>query len=196
VVVGVRYRRAQFQKGSVANMADLLFQGELFNDDRMFVLHIARCTSRGRYGITSTQVHHEVIPQDARWCLVTYRNTLEYPPVRVDHFNSLEGARAYLERVEPIVPLISLGGRAPDNPLTYEAWVAWKAANHLKEYDYRTRLMPGGENPVENIYMRTPTPTTDGSRQPGESLGDAQMRCFEVLVLDHAVDRLTYWIPQ
>ena len=133
-------------------MGDLHFQGEVYNDDRMFVLHVCRCTVTARDdGTMVTTIHHEVDPSDSRWCLVTYRNTASYPATRVDHFDSLEDARAYLERVEPTVPRVSLAGRPPVAPLPYDQFVAWKAANDLKDYDYRQMYIPGGENRCETI---------------------------------------------
>lgn len=132
------------------------FRGEAYNDDRMYVLHIARCTiSAGPDDTTVTTIHHERVPDDALWCLVTYRNTPRYPATRVDRFDSPEEARSYLERVEPTVPRISLGGRPPSEPLTFDAWKDWKAANGLKEYDYRTMYSPGGEAPQETLISKS-----------------------------------------
>jgi len=135
-------------------MTSLHFQGETYNDDRIYVLHIARCTvSAGPDDTTVTTVYHENAPEGALWCLVTYRNTPRYPPTRVDHFASVEDARSYLERVEPTVRRISLGGRSPQEPLAFDAWTAWKLANGLKDYDYQSLYLPGGKNPKEFNYV-------------------------------------------
>jgi hypothetical protein len=104
----------------------------------MFVLHICKCTvETDADGIVATMIHHESVPMDSTWCLVTYRNTARYPAYRVDHFDSFEEACAGLERIEPTVPLISLGGRSPDVPLTYEEFAAWKTKEGLRDYDYK-----------------------------------------------------------
>ena len=131
------------------------FQCETYNDDRMFVLHIARCTvTPGGGGTTVTTVHHENIPDDAGWCLVTYRNTARYPATRVDHFGSLREAWSYLQRVEPTVPRVSLGGRPPEEPLPFDAWHAWKIVNGLKEYDYRTVYVPDGQCRQDTVVCK------------------------------------------
>ena len=126
-------------------MFGALFEDQLYNDDRMFVLHIARCRATvDDDGIATTTIYHGAPPPDCKWCLVTYRNTERYPAVRVDNFESLEEAQAYLQRVEPTVPLVSLGGSGPKTPLSYEEFVAWKKRNRMKDYDYKAMYLPGG----------------------------------------------------
>ena len=72
------------------------FQRETYNDDRMYVLRIARCTVKPAADDTAgTTVYYENVPDDALWCLVTYRNTARYPATRVDHFDSAAEARSY-----------------------------------------------------------------------------------------------------
>jgi len=66
----------------------------------------------------------------------------------------MEKVRSYLERVEPTVPRISLGGRQPEEPVSFDAWKTWKTANGLREYDYRTVFTPGGENPCETLISK------------------------------------------
>src|SRR3979411_2982362 len=98
-------------------MVGIPFDSQLYNDDRIFVLPISRCKATvDSDGIVTTTIYHDSPPADAKWGLVTYRNTERYPAVRGDDFRSLEEARAYLERVEPTVPLISLGGVSPEVP--------------------------------------------------------------------------------
>jgi hypothetical protein len=137
-------------------MADLQFQGETYNDDRMFVLHLGRCTVRAAEDSTKViTVHHESSPSDSRLCVVTYRNTRRYPPTGVEQFDSLAEARAYIQRIEPTVPRVSLAGRSPVAPLPYDQWLAWKAANLVKEYDYRTVFPARGQNPIETLYYNS-----------------------------------------
>jgi hypothetical protein len=136
-------------------MADLEFEGETYNDDRMFVLSVCRCTvDIAEDGTTLTTIYHESAPPDSRWCLVTYRNTPTYPAYRVDHFDSLAAAQGYLAQVEPTVPRISLGGDSPAEPLPYAEWVAWKAANGLKEFNYRTGDLPEEGDAIETLISK------------------------------------------
>ena len=131
------------------------FQGETYNDDQMYVLHIARCAVEPAPDDTTvTTVYYENVPDDALWCLVTYRNTAQYPATRVDHFDSPAEARSYLERVEPTVPRVSLEGRPSEETLTFDAWSTWKTANGLKDYDYRMMYSPGGDNPRETLISK------------------------------------------
>ena len=71
-----------------------------------------------------TVIYHEAAPAEHLWCLITYRNTPGYPAVRVDHFQTRDEARSYMERTEPTVPLISLGGSSPRRPLPYAEFAA------------------------------------------------------------------------
>lgn len=101
-----------------------------------------------------TTVHHESAPTEHKWCVVTYRNTPRYPAVRVDHFDSFRQAQDYVEKVEPSVPRISFGGRAPQPPPSYDRFAKWKSDNKLKEYDYRAMYLPGGSNARETIITK------------------------------------------
>ena len=99
-------------------MLGLEYEGQIYNDDRIFVLHIAKCTVAPIDDETiETTIYHDQPPAEHIWCLVTYRNVARYPAVRVDHFESNEAARVYMERVEPTVPRISLGGQSPVRPM-------------------------------------------------------------------------------
>lgn len=136
-------------------MAQNPFNGEIFNDDRLFVLHIAKCTVEEADDETvETVIHHESAPVGHIWCVVTYRNTPNYPITRVDHFGLFEEARTFLERTEPTVPLISLDGNSPSEPLSYPQFAEWKIQSGFKEYDYRSMYSLGGENPKEMVLSR------------------------------------------
>jgi hypothetical protein len=131
------------------------FDGETYFDDRMFVLHVCKCTVAALDAQTlETRIFHEEAPPDHQWCLVTYKNTTGYPAVRADHFGSLEDARAYMEGVEPTVPRVSLQGRSPRTPLPFGKYADWKTKNGLKDYDYKQAYLPGGENPQEIVISR------------------------------------------
>ena len=134
---------------------DETYNDETYNDDRMFVLHLCKCTVDASGAETiATTIYHENAPDESKWCLATYRNTARYPAVRVDDFDSVEAARAYMERVAPTVPLVSLGGQSPVIPLPYDVWLAWKAENRLQDYDYKKMYLPGGANPREVVISR------------------------------------------
>lgn len=133
-------------------MPEVEYEGETYHDDRMFLIHLCKCTVAASGGGTfTTTIYHEKAPADYRWCLVTYRNVARYPPFRADDFDSLEAAREYMERIEPTVPRISLGGQSPRTPLPYQEWVEWKAENQLKDYDYKEMFSKGGTNPREFV---------------------------------------------
>jgi hypothetical protein len=58
-----------------------------------------------------------------------------------------------MQSVEPLMPLISLGGKSPQQPLSYKEYLSWKEANGFKEYDYKSMYKPGGTNPCEHILQ-------------------------------------------
>ena len=133
------------------------FNGEIYNDDRLFVIAICKCkVADADGGMVETVIHHENAPADHLWAVVTFRNTRRYPISRVDHFASADAAQAYLQSVEPQVPLVSLGGSPPKVPMLFDKYTAWKVANNCEEYDYRRMFSPGGANPCEMVM--TPGP--------------------------------------
>ena len=140
-------------------MDEIEVNGERYHDDRMFILYVCRCTVEIDGDVVSTTIYHEEAPINHKWCVVTYKNVTRYPPTRVDYFDSENEAVAYVKKVEPGVPLISLGGRSPHPPLPYEQFVKWKEENGFREYDYRQRYPPGGTNPCEVILSKK-EPTT------------------------------------
>lgn len=81
-----------------------LFEGRVYNDDRLFILDIA---------LTEKDCH-------TFWVVVTRRNHEGFPPYRVDEFRSKEEALEFIKKTEPTTPLISLGVKSPINPLSYE----------------------------------------------------------------------------
>lgn len=133
------------------------FEGETYRDDRLFVLYVASCTvaARGDEWLETT-IYHEQAPADHLWCVVRYRNTATYPAEGVDHFRSFEAAQAFVQHVEPHVPLVSLGGRSPAHPLSYDLFVRWKAHNRMADYDYTSLYSPNGHNRRELVLTRRP----------------------------------------
>lgn len=128
--------------------------GESYNDDRMFILYLCKCTVQFNDNVKTTTIHHQLAPENHRWGVVTYRNVPSYPAVRVDCFDSEDEAIAYVRNIEPQVPLISLGSKQPSNPLPYDQFVSWKKGNNLKEYDYKNQYLYGGSNPKEVLVSK------------------------------------------
>lgn len=135
-------------------MNEIRFNGETYHDDRMFLLYVCKCTVDIDDDVVSTMIYHEEAPGNHKWCVVTYRNITRSIAARVDHFDSENEAIAYVKNVEATVPLISLGGRAPHQPLPYDQYVKWKERNQFKEYDYKKMYLLGGTNPREMIITK------------------------------------------
>ena len=89
-----------------------LYEGRVYNDDRLFILDLI------------------LTEKDCRtfWAVVARRNHEGFPPFKVDKFNSKEEALTFIRKIEPTTPLISLGGKSPEKPLSYEDY-----RNKLKE---------------------------------------------------------------
>jgi hypothetical protein len=71
------------------------YKGDIYRDDRMYVMNLSLGTSEKDNKKVS------------RWILVTYRNTIPLPPIRVDKFRSYPELIKYIKEVEYSVPLIS-----------------------------------------------------------------------------------------
>jgi hypothetical protein len=153
--VEVRSNRLRTDKHLNGSEAMIRFEDDEYHDDRIFVLHICRCTAESSTDdTTSTTVYHDSAPADARWCVITLRNTRHYPAVRADNFDSYHAARTYLEQVEPTTPLVSLGGSSPQIPLPYDAFAKWKAEHDLSEYDPSSIYAAGDTNRREILISK------------------------------------------
>ena len=86
-----------------------LYEGRVYNDDRIFILDLL---------LTEKDCH-------TLWAVVTRRNYKGFPPFRVDKFVSKEEASKYIKKIEPTTPLISLSGKSPEKPLSYEDYCVW-----------------------------------------------------------------------
>ena len=135
-------------------MGDYEFNGEYYNDDRLFILYLCKCTEDVQPDHIATTIYHENPPPDAKWCLVTYKNVQRYMAVRVDTFESKQEAVEYMRDIEPTVPLVSAGGRPRVPQLSYDEYVKWKNDLGFREYDYNSMYTPGGENPREVIIRK------------------------------------------
>ena len=85
------------------------FDGEVYRDDRLYVMNIATAT----------------MSKDNKkcWNLATYRNNLSLSATRNDFFDTRKELIDYIKEVEPQVPLISNNGQSLEIP------------NHIKKDD-------------------------------------------------------------
>ena len=139
-------------------MCEIEFNGEIYNDDRIFVLYVCKCVVNEDVHSITTTIYHESAPAYYKWCVVTFWNIPRYRPWRVDHFDSEAEAKKYANGVEPSTPLISLDGRPPNRFMTPEEFAAWKKLNCRKEYDYKKIFgidagLGSDGTPVEVIRM-------------------------------------------
>ena len=136
-------------------MTPIDFNGEQYLDDRLYVMHVARCTVDLSDGVLVTTVHFAEPPTKHIWCVVIRKNIERWPPTSIKRFASEEEAMDYLMHVEPQTPLISLRGSSPARPMSYSKYCDWKQTNHFKEFDWRT-LYPAHakEGQVETVYER------------------------------------------
>lgn len=85
-----------------------LYEGRIYKDDRLYILDLTQAKKNGR----------------SVWAVVTRRNHDGFPPRRVDDFETREEAIDFIKKVEPTTPCISLNGKAPQIPLSYETYCA------------------------------------------------------------------------
>ena len=130
------------------------FQEQEYFDDRLYVLYLCKGkVGPESDGLIATTIYHDEAPDDFIWCVVTYKNCNRYPFYRIDSFYKKDDAVAYMKVTEPITPLVSFGGKAPQNPLAYNDYVLWKKKNYLKDYEWESLYTPGGLNAREVIYQ-------------------------------------------
>jgi hypothetical protein len=143
------------------------FNGQLYYDDRLFLLYPCLGTIDFEGDLATTTIYHENAPPDAKWCLVTYRNSEGYPASSVLHFETRDDAIAYMDALEPTTPLISHGGAS--SGMSRHAYDLWKRDNGLGGYDYRKCYQPGGSNPKEFV-MQTRDQFLASQRRVNETL--------------------------
>ena len=128
------------------------FDGFEYNDDRMFILSLQRCSVVDGDEMTNITVRYNKLDETTHWCVITYRNIPSYPGTNVDLFDDKEEAQAFLDDVERSAPRVSLDGQSPMPLMESDEFKKWKADNSLKEYDYKevfNRFGEGGDNPQE-----------------------------------------------
>jgi hypothetical protein len=127
------------------------FNGQLYYDDRLFLMHLCLGTIEIEGDLVTTTIYHENAPPDSQWCLVTYRNCERYPASGVLHFETKDDALAYVDAIEPTTPLISEDGAS--SRMSRVAYAAWKRDEKLAGYDYRKCYLAGGSNPKETVIQ-------------------------------------------
>jgi hypothetical protein len=85
-----------------------LFHGQIYNDDRLFILDL-QLAKKNKKSI---------------WAVTTRGNVDGLPPFRVDDFPTMEAAIAFIQKIEPETPRISMGGKPPQQPLEYTTYIA------------------------------------------------------------------------
>ena len=130
------------------------YNGEEYFDDRLFVLYLCKGkVAPESDGLIATTIYHEQAPADFVWCVATYKNSNRYPLSRIDSFYKEDDAIAYMKLIEPETPLISLEGKLPQNPLSYDDYMSWKKKNGLKDYEWESLYTRDGSNAQEIIYQ-------------------------------------------
>ncbi len=132
-------------------MTAVEFDGVTYNDDRMFILYICKCTIKENADSIRTIIHYQEIPLNCIWSVATFRNNPRYTLRKIDHFNNKEEAEAFVAHVEPQTPLVSLGGLSPTSPLSFSEYSDWKSEMNLKEYDCKSMFLEDSVNPTDTL---------------------------------------------
>lgn len=102
---------------------NIKYQGEIYRDDRMFVMNL----SHGKIEKNSQKI--------SKFVLVTFRNTIQLTAIRGDYFDNKEDAEKYIKKIEYEVPLISQNEKTlsiPENVDKWEFWLDWLKKNKLQ----------------------------------------------------------------
>jgi hypothetical protein len=131
------------------------FEGFEYNDDRMFILSLQRCSAVDADEMTIITVQYNKLDVTTHWCVITYRNIPSFPSTRVNLFDEKEEAQAFLDDIERSAPRVSLDGEPPVPLMEPDEFKKWKTDNSLKEYDYKKvfNRLGGGDNPQEIFHV-------------------------------------------
>lgn len=88
-----------------------------YYDDRKFVLEVAMVTTNP---LAETEENIK-----SMWAVITRRNVPGYPPTRVDNFSKEEDAIAFLKKIAPLTPRISLNEKPPTPTPTWDEYQEW-----------------------------------------------------------------------
>lgn len=128
--------------------------GEVFHDDRMFLLHVCKVTVERAGDQRCITIHHEQAPEDHDWGVVYYKNSGSYPAHKTDFFETEEEALEFYHKVAPQCPRVSLGGRGAGPAFTFQLYSAWLHENGWHEYDYKAIFGGEGKNAKERLYQQ------------------------------------------
>ena len=106
----------------------ILYEGQEYRDDRMFVINLNYAeieTAITEKSDKSSLNLYKPQKREMRWALTTYRNTVQLPSNGTIDFDSKEDAIKYLKEVEPVVPLISNYEQSLDIPSDVNEWKYW-----------------------------------------------------------------------
>lgn len=107
-------------------MAHHLFRGDVYRDDRMYVMRLTSKFTRESDGAIVAEIKAEPpLEDDKPVVLLTYRNVSALPAVRADEFPSASAAFHYIKKIEPTCPRISLGGRSPEPTPSWQEHLEW-----------------------------------------------------------------------
>ena len=108
----------------------------------MFVLRLSSDFHTAADGTVSINGRDfELKSRDQAVALITYRNVVSLPAVRFDRFDNRDAAEEYIKRTEPTCPRVSLDGKQPTPPLTWDEHLMWLHTHGLKS-------VLEGDNPV------------------------------------------------
>ena len=101
-----------------------LYNGLKYRDDRLFVCNLI--LSEVKDVEVKNGMMRPTKKRSFKWTLVTYHNTIELTTNRIDSFKNKETAIKYLQKVEPLTPLISRQGNSLNIPHQEDAWLYWR----------------------------------------------------------------------
>jgi hypothetical protein len=128
-----------------------LFRGDVYRDDRMYVMRVASNFAKDEDGaVMVARAAEPHIEADTPVVLVTYRNLPKLPAVRVDDFPSFSAAIDYIKRVEPTCPRISLQGRSPEPTPAWQEHLEWLHGQGLQSAAEGDTPIPDGTDPSSN----------------------------------------------
>jgi hypothetical protein len=135
-----------------------LHDGKIYRDDRVFVMRVASNFTKEADGSVTVALSAEPeIDPNSPVVLVTYRNLPSLPAFRVDNFPSLSAAIAYIKRVEPTGPRVSLGGRSPEPTPPWQEHLEWLHGQGLQSAAEGDAPLPhwvdGKNNPRETFII-------------------------------------------
>jgi len=102
-----------------------------FLDDRVFLYQLVGASpARKQADSPGTQ------PANKRWLVIIRQNCRGYPAMACHEFETEEAAVAYIKKMAPATPRVSLGEMRPDPVPTWEEFQQWLIDEGLKPMPY------------------------------------------------------------